>query len=148
MTEHLKGLGAVGALALAGLLAGGAAAQDSYEALGASLFGENEVGHEGAGEEASGDFEGLIDREQGTLCYYLEVSGLDTVTAAHIHKGGKASNGDPVVTLELTGEDGDEICVEVDAALLADMARNERSYYVNVHTEAFPAGAIRGQFGE
>lgn len=115
------------------------------QSVGASLFGENEVGHEGAGEDAGGDFSGFIDTEAGTLCYYLETYGLDTVTAAHLHKGRDGTNGDPVVVLK--SDEEDEVCVEVEAEVLADIARREQSYYVNVHTEAFPAGAIRGQLG-
>lgn len=127
-----------GALAAAPLLA-------EEKAVGASLFGENEVGHEGAGEDAGGDFSGFIDTEAGTLCYYLETYGLDTVTAAHLHKGRDGSNGDPVVVLEANADD--EVCVEVEAGLLSDIARREKDYYVNVHTEAYPAGAVRGQLG-
>ena len=67
------------------------------------------------------------------------------MTAAHLHEGGSAANGPPVVTLELAADD--EVCVEVEADLLRDIARNESNYYVNVHTEAFPAGAVRGQLG-
>lgn len=134
--------GAAGALAL---LASPALGQPSFKAIGASLFGDNEVGHDGADDPAGGDFEGMIDHEDGTLCYYLEVRGLGTVTAAHLHKGGSATNGPPVVTLQIASDD--EVCVEVEADLLRDIARNSRNYYVNVHTEAFPAGAVRGQLG-
>ncbi|KEO87513.1 hypothetical protein EH30_07765 [Erythrobacter sp. JL475] len=124
-----------------------AQADDEVHSLGASLFGENEVDHEGAGEDAGGDFTGEIDMSRGTLCYYLEVYGLDEVTAAHIHKGKDGENGPPVVVLEFEGADRDEVCLEVEAELLADMARHEERYYVNVHTAAYPAGAIRGQLG-
>ncbi|MEM9500389.1 MAG: CHRD domain-containing protein [Pseudomonadota bacterium] len=77
----------------------------------------------------------------------LEVDGLDTVTAAHIHKGKLSENGPPVVTLELMGDDSEDVCLDVDSNLLNDIAKNRPDYYVNVHTEAFPAGAIRGQLG-
>lgn len=127
--------------------ASAALAQDDAVALGASLFGENEVGHKGAGEDASGNFEGEIDMEAGTLCYFLEVEELDGFTAAHIHKGKAGENGPPVVVLELTGEDGDEVCAEVDAEALKGIAKDQAGHYVNVHTKAFPAGAVRGQLG-
>lgn len=140
------GLVLVGVGAL-GMAVAPAQADDEVHSLGASLFGENEVGHEGAGKDAGGDFTGEIDMGHGTLCYYLEVYGLDEVTAAHIHKGKDGENGPPVVVLEFEGADRDEVCLEVEAELLADMARHEERYYVNVHTAAYPAGAIRGQLG-
>ncbi|WP_338302837.1 CHRD domain-containing protein [Erythrobacter sp. Dej080120_24] len=140
------GLVLVGVGAL-GMAVAPAQADDEVHSLGASLFGEYEVDHEGAGKDAGGDFTGEIDMGRGTLCYYLEVYGLDEVTAAHIHKGKDGENGPPVVVLEFEGADRDEVCLEVEAELLADMARHEERYYVNVHTAAYPAGAIRGQLG-
>ena len=134
-----------GAILVCGAALAAAPLMAEEQAVGASLFGENEVGHDGADEEAGGDFSGFVDTEAGTLCYYLETYGLDTVTAAHLHKGKDGQNGDPVVVLEANADD--EVCVEVEAGLLADIARREKDYYVNVHTEAFPAGAIRGQLG-
>ena len=132
--------------ATAGLpLATAAQAQDEAVALGASLFGENVVGGKGAGEDASGNFEGEIDMEAGTLCYFLEIEDLDGYTAAHIHKGKAGKNGPPVVTLELASDE--EACVEVEADVLKAIAKDQEAYYVNVHTTAHPAGAIRGQLG-
>lgn len=138
------GAGLLGASIVA---APAALADEHLHALGASLFGANEVGHQGAGEDASGDFSGEIDMEAGTLCYYLEVEELDGFTAAHIHKGKEGKNGPPVVVLELTGEDGEETCAQVDGEVLAAIASDHEDYYVNVHTSEFPAGAIRGQLG-
>ncbi len=122
-------------------------AQSEPHMLGASLFGANEVGHEGAGDEASGDFTGEIDMDAGTLCYFLDIEGLDDVAAAHVHKGKKGKNGPPVVVLQTENPEGEELCVEVESEVLADIAKNEDDYYVNVHTASIPAGAIRGQFG-
>ena len=138
------GAGLIGA----GIIGVPAALADGHaHALGASLFGANEVGHQGAGEDASGNFEGEIDMEAGTLCYYLEIEELDGFTAAHIHKGKEGKNGPPVVVLELTGEDGEETCTQVDGEVLAAIASDHEDYYVNVHTSEFPAGAVRGQLG-
>ena len=140
--------GLAGALAGALALAGGAAAAQTgdFAYVGASLFGEYEVGHDGAGEEASGDFSAELDLKAGRICYMLEVEGLDEVVAAHLHEGAKKQNGPPVITLQLTG--GDDICVAADKELLMKIARRAANYYVNVHTAAFPDGAIRGQLGE
>ena len=138
-------------LALAGVVAGALAttaalAQDTVTMLGAQMYGEQEVGHEGAGEDAGGDFVAEIDSEAGTLCYFLDTYGLDDVTAAHVHKAPDGENGPPVVVLEVGADD--EVCAEVEAELLGDIAANPDQYYVNVHTAAIPAGAIRGQLGD
>lgn len=142
--------GMAGALALAMMVtAGGAAAQDGeFTYVGASLFGEYEVGHTGAGEEASGDFSAELDLAKGRMCYLLEVDGLDTFAAAHIHEGAAGKNGPPVASLQLASDNGDDICVDVDVELLKKISKNPDRYYVNVHTAAFPEGAIRGQLGE
>ncbi len=141
----------MGALALAGgaLLAAGAVAAQGEDLafVGTSMFGNQEVGHEGAGDDASGDFSAELDMKAGRMCYMLEVDGLDDFAAAHIHKAKAGENGPPVVTLELIGDDGEDVCVAVDAELLKDIAKNRANYYVNVHTAAFPQGAIRGQLG-
>ncbi|QFT78221.1 CHRD domain-containing protein [Erythrobacter sp. THAF29] len=126
----------------AGLVAAPTLAQAQYAYTGTSMFGSYEVGHDGAGEEASGDFTAEMDLENGKMCYMLEISGLEGFTAAHIHKAEKGQNGPPVVTLELASDDK---CIDVDVELMKDIAKNEHKYYVNVHTEAFPQGAIRGQ---
>ncbi len=132
-----------------GTMASGAAwAQDEIAFIGTGLFGEQEVGHKGAGEEASGDFSAELDLKAGRLCYILEIDGLDDFTVAHLHEGKVGANGPPVVTLELLGDDGEDLCVDVDAKLLKDIAKNKEKYYVNVHTKEFPQGAIRGQLAQ
>lgn len=123
-------------------------AQDNLAYIGTSLFGEQEVGHDGAGEDASGDFSAELDLAKGRMCYMLELEGLDTFTAAHLHEAAIGKEGPPVLSLQLLGEDGEDICVDVDPELLKKIARNKQRFYVNVHTEAFPAGAIRGQLDE
>lgn len=138
-------IGLAAAALLGALGAPAAIAQDNFAYVGAPLFGELEVGHKGAGEEASGDFNAELDLAKGRMCYLLEVSGLDEVTAAHVHEGPAGKNGPPVIPLQVAGPKGDDICTDVDPELLRKIARNPARYYVNVHTRAFPEGAIRGQ---
>ena len=135
----------VAALALAAVH-GAAAAQERYAYIGTSLFGENEPG--GGDKDGAGDFTAELDLQDGKLCYLLELDAVVGVTAAHIHEGGKGKSGPPVVTLSTEDSGGDDICVDVDAELLRTIAKNLGKYYVNVHTEAFPEGAIRGQLDE
>lgn len=146
MKQAISMIAALGAGGL--VVTSPALAQDNMAYIGTSLFGEQEVGHDGAGEDASGDFSAELDLAKGRMCYMLEVDGLDTFAAAHIHEGAVGKEGPPVVSLQLLGDDGNDVCVDVDAELLKTIARNGTRYYVNVHTEAYPQGAIRGQLGQ
>lgn len=86
-----------------------------------------------------------IDLDANTLCFRLSVAGTDVPVAAHIHEGGPGVVGPVVVPLEAPADGLANGCVTVDAALLAAIVTNPGNYYVNVHTAAFPAGAVRGQ---
>jgi hypothetical protein len=122
-------------------------------ALFADLNGRNEIspttGQPGAGDpDGFGSASFTFDGDQ--LCFGITVANLDTPGAAHIHKGRKGQNGDIVVPLMPVPTSGDpgasSGCVTVsDAALAADIQAHPKAYYANVHTAAFPAGAVRGQ---
>ena len=72
--------------------------------------------------------------------------GIDRATAAHIHRGAAGVNGPPVVNLDAPDNDGDEDdCDRIGDALADEIQANPAGFYVNVHTAAFPDGAIRGQ---
>jgi hypothetical protein len=100
------------------------------------------------GGRGQGQITVVVDPPKGTACYIMNVSGLDGITAAHIHTGGPGETGRPMLTLE-TPEDGSSGgCAQVSAELSAALLGNPESYYVNVHTRALPAGAIRGQLSD
>jgi hypothetical protein len=84
----------------------------------------------------------------GVVCFYLNLNAgaIDAPTAAHVHAGQPGATGDPVVTLP-TPTLGEESfgCVHDDDA--DAIAADPGGYYVNIHTAAFPNGAIRGQLG-
>ena len=103
--------------------------------LSAALIG-------GAGQ---GQITVVVDPPKGTACYIMNVTGLDDVTAAHIHLGGPGETGRPVVTLETPEDGASGGCVDVAPELSAALLANPGGYYVNVHTRAFPSGAVRGQ---
>ena len=120
-------------------------------ALFADMNGANEIspttGQRGAGDpDGFGSASFTFDGNQ--LCFGITVGNLDSPTAAHIHKGRKFENGPIVVPLTqpTTGDPGASSgCITVDAALAADIQAHPRAYYANVHTTAFPGGAVRGQ---
>lgn len=81
------------------------------------------------------------------LCVVLALFGPTSspVTAAHIHEGASGIAGPPVITLEAPADGGSARCQDVGEALLNDIAANPGDYYMNIHTEDHPGGAVRGQ---
>jgi hypothetical protein len=124
-------------------------------ALFAELSGRNEISMT-TGERGAGDPDGFgsasftFDGDQ--LCFGITVGNLGTPGAAHIHKGRKFENGPIVIPLSqpATGDPGASSgCVPLNTpdlvATAADIQAHPRAYYANVHTDEFPAGAVRGQ---
>lgn len=119
-------------------------------ALFAVLSGRNEIGTDGrrgAGDpDGRGSFTAIIDGTQ--LCFGITVTNLDRPTAAHIHIGRRNVNGQIVVPLTQpsAGDPGASSgCVTVNATVAQDILKHPHKYYANVHTTAFPNGAVRGQ---
>jgi hypothetical protein len=79
----------------------------------------------------------------GKICATITVKGLDTPTAAHIHTGAAGLAGPVLVALPLPG--AADPCVTATPAQVSQILAGPAGYYVNVHTAAFPNGAIRGQ---
>lgn len=119
-----------------------AQAQESYMA---DLTGAAEV--PGPGDPDGAGIATLDwDDESEQLCYALAIDDIDPATAAHVHRGAAGEAGPPVVTLETPGVDGgSDGCVEISNALRTELRENPGGFYVNVHNDAYPAGAVRGQ---
>ena len=145
MKTLIKGLLAtLGAVALAGPAVAQFGGPPAPPNTGVPLYTEltGKVGH--------GYATVVVDPPKGTACYIINVSGLDNITAAHIHIGGPTEAGDPVLTLDTpVGDDDDsEDCQDIDRGLAQAIVRDPGNYYVNVHTGPFPQGAIRGQLSK
>lgn len=83
---------------------------------------------------------------QGQVCSTLNTRNLPTAVAAHIHRGEAASAGPVVLPLQTPNATGASSgCTTVARALVGAISASPASFYVNVHTNEFPAGAIRGQ---
>lgn len=94
----------------------------------------------------------------GTGNAYLEFGEFDVyfdlfidsdspVTAAHIHRGFPGEDGPVVVDLDWTNL-GSMGVVAADPEILAEILAEPFGFYVNVHSETWPDGAMRGQIAE
>lgn len=110
--------------------------------LGASLTGANET--KGGDTDGSGALTAEIDADVGDLCYTLTAGKIDRVTMAHIHSGAAGADGPPVVTIQVARD----LCMAVEPDVLKPILADPASYYVNIHTAAFPSGAVRGQLAK
>jgi hypothetical protein len=82
------------------------------------------------------------------LCYGLQVVRIGTPIAAHIHQAPVGQNGPISVPLQapIAGAGaGSRGCKVLSTSRANAIKANPGAYYVNVHTDAFPNGAIRGQ---
>lgn len=81
------------------------------------------------------------------ICYEVRIRHVPNATMAHIHEGRAGRSGAPVLPLKKGVGDARsfEGCSLASRALQYQLANHPRRFYVNVHSTAFPNGAIRGQ---
>ena len=87
-----------------------------------------------------------MNEAAGELCYQLEVADLSSeVTAAHIHEAPEGAAGP--VSIGLTPPIGGPVdeCTTLNATELLPLLDDPSQFYVNVHTQGHPDGAVRGQ---
>ena len=136
----------VGSAALIGPAALAAPATQGGRTYETSLTGAAEV--PGPGDpDGSGTATVTVNVPQKRVCYELEVSGIEPATAAHIHVGAAGVAGPVVVPLDAPTDGDSEGCADVSARLAAQILARPGQYYVNVHNETYPDGAVRGQLG-
>lgn len=124
-----------------------AVVEKTAHTFNAELTGAQEPG--GGDPDGSGRAEVTVSDNLDQICYDINnVRNIDTVTAAHIHQGAMGVNGPPVLTLKPANEGGFKGCEAAPEWLQNAIKDNMRGYYVNVHTTAYPNGAIRGQLHE
>ena len=150
-------LTAIVALALAGPAAAAklGGADHGGRLFTTTLSGAEEVdpitGALGAGDpDGSGLATLTVNPGQKEVCYELSVEDIMLpAIGAHIHEGDAGENGP--IFVELAAPDASGVssgCEEVTREDALAITRNPEGYYVNVHTEDFPSGAVRGQLSK
>lgn len=119
--------------------------------LNAILTGDAEV--PGPGDADGGGVMNLtLNSGQQEICWELTVNDIMPPSRAHIHRGEAGTNGgvevfffDTVIPTPIPVPEDLSGCVDVARALIKEIRSSPESFYVNIHNEQFPAGAIRGQ---
>jgi hypothetical protein len=123
-----------------------AAAQEMGKAM-ANLTGAAEV--PGPGDpKGTGTAQVTLNPTTGEVCYELSVENVQEATAAHIHEGALGKEGPVKVSLDAPKTGTAKGCKSADAALIKAIMQDPTGYYVNVHSAAFPKGAVRGQLSK
>lgn len=141
----MRSLPAIAALVAMLVLAAPAGA--AVKRLEANMSGSQET-DPGGDPNGTGTAKLRLNREKKRVCYTIRVKNIDGVVAAHIHRGGKGVAGG--IEVDLIGEPGSGNrftgCTQnVKRSLIREILRKPKRFYVNVHTGAYPGGAIRGQ---
>lgn len=140
----MKRIFSVGFLCLALVVStqGGLSAHEAVRK--AKLRGEKEV--PGPGDpDGKGKARIEVNDEAEEICFEVNFSDIGQPNAAHIHKGKAGVAGDVVVTLWSESQGSPATgCVDVNANLAEKIQKHPKRYYVNLHTDEFPNGAIRG----
>ncbi len=118
----------------------GAAADEAT--FHATLSGDA-ITEEGAA-DGSGDAEVVLSPMDGSVCYEITVENIGDAQAAHIHTGAAGEDGPPVVDFDVP-TNGLSGCVDADEETIRSISTSPSNYYVNIHTEEYGGGAVRGQ---
>ena len=104
----------------------------------------------------------IVNSGNSKIWYQIEAEGLKGVTQAHIHSGKAGENGPVVATLFKGSKDtvngalvmgsitADKLEGPLKGKSISDLVNliDKSSAYVNVHTQSFPDGEIRGQLSK
>jgi len=156
MRRNVKILLTIGAAA--GLIGAGLApVSEGGRKFVKSLTGQAELdgGRVSADRDGRGIAHVTVNVGQNRVCWDLrDLANLDPLVASHIHEGPANGQGPIKISFFNFGEPIDlEGCTEApgttafpfDRDRLRDVLEHPENYYVNIHTSAFPGGAIRGQ---
>jgi hypothetical protein len=131
------------------------------QSFSATLSGSDEVPPTESNSTGIAKFQ--VNENNSQVSYWVNITGIKKVNQAHIHNGSTGENGDIVVTLSkgksakgddrppqigfagnITKDDLQGPLKDKDISDLVSLM-SAGNAYVNVHTDKYPDGAIRGQ---
>ena len=131
------------------------------QSFSATLSGGDEVPPTESNSTGTAKFQ--VNENNSQVSYWVNITGIKKVNQAHIHNGTTGENGDIVVTLSkgksakgndrppqigfagnITKDDLQGPLKDKDISDLVSLM-SAGNAYVNVHTDKYPDGAIRGQ---
>jgi CHRD domain len=131
------------------------------QSFSATLSGSDEVPPTESNSTGTAKFQ--VNENNSQVSYWVNITGIKKVNQAHIHNGTTGENGDIVVTLSkgksakgddrppqigfvgnITKDDLQGPLKDKDISDLVSLM-SAGNAYVNVHTDKYPDGAIRGQ---
>lgn len=146
-TPKLAVLAAVmaGPLATATIAESAVAAERTFTS---SMSGRQEVPEKGDS-NGRGMARITTDAARKRVCFRISLKRVGTVSAGHIHRGERGKAGPVVVALFGEATRRPRGCVRnVAKATIRRIERNPGNFYVNVHNQRHPDGAVRGQLKE
>ena len=129
----------------------GTSADDAGRVITVTLNGASECNAAGTCNLGDPDGAGttVFRFRPGQVCYRVRVQNIRLPSAGtHIHRGGRTSAGGIVV--QMNAPDASAVasgCTATPQTLIDEILASPASFYNNVHTTDYPAGAIRGSLG-
>jgi hypothetical protein len=95
----------------------------------------------------------LLNIAGSKVCSELKSTMGEKPLKAHIHQGAKGASGPVVVDLMPDFKPGEaafesKTCVDSTPAIVTQLISNPGAYYVNIHSDGHPDGAMRGQLAK
>lgn len=94
-----------------------------------------------------------VDIAGPKICSDLKATMGEKPTKAHIHQGAKGQSGSVLVDLMPAFNPGEaaftsKTCVDTTPDIASQLIADPAGYYVNIHSEGHPDGAMRGQLAK
>jgi hypothetical protein len=91
-----------------------------------------------------------LGRKTGTLCFFADTTNISTpLTVVHLHRGFAGQAGQVIADLHGPSATDPDVsgCLNLGSALIRDIMKDPGNYYIDIHNQEFPEGALRAQFG-